>query len=217
MAYADQQMSGNRVTALIIVVIIHVVLGYALVTGLAYSAFQQVAKKLTTVEIKKDDPKKPPPPPPPKSAPPPPIVAPPPPINIAPAPPMIQTVAAPPPYVPPAPVLAAPTAPPAPRFTAKGAVPRNSPASWATTDDYPARALREQRAGTTGFHLTIGSDGRVTGCEITASSGSPDLDDAACKFTTSRARFTPATDGDGRPTTGTFSSRVKWVIPKDEE
>ncbi|MEO0033950.1 MAG: hypothetical protein RIS94_3708, partial [Pseudomonadota bacterium] len=38
MAYADQQMSGNKITALILVALLHVVVGYALVTGLAYSA-----------------------------------------------------------------------------------------------------------------------------------------------------------------------------------
>ena len=35
MAYADQKLSGNRVTALIVVAILHIILVYALVTGLA--------------------------------------------------------------------------------------------------------------------------------------------------------------------------------------
>ena len=38
MAYADQQMSGNRIVAIIIVALIHIAIGYALITGLAYSA-----------------------------------------------------------------------------------------------------------------------------------------------------------------------------------
>ena len=38
MAYADQQMSGNRVVAIIIVAIIHIALGYLLITGLAIDA-----------------------------------------------------------------------------------------------------------------------------------------------------------------------------------
>ena len=41
MAYADQQMSGNRIVAIIIVALIHVAVGYALVTGLAYSAVKK--------------------------------------------------------------------------------------------------------------------------------------------------------------------------------
>jgi protein TonB len=218
MAYADQRMSSNRVTALIIVALIHVALAYALITGLAYSAVQQVIKKVTTVDIKKDEPKKPPPPPPkPKNEPPPPV-APPVRINVAVTPPQIQTVTMPPP---PAPVIvlppppAAPPPPPPPRFTAKGVSPKGNPSEWVTTDDYPARALREERAGTTGFRVTVGTNGRVTGCQVTSSSGSPDLDEATCTYYTRRAKFTPATDSDGNPTTGSYPGRVRWVIPKE--
>lgn len=218
MAYTDRQMSGNRVTALIIVALIHVFLGYALITGLAYSAVQQVIKKVTTVDIKKDEPKKPPPPPPPPKNLPPPPVAPPVKINVAITPPQIQTVTTPPP---PAPVItlppppAAPPPPPAPRFAAKGAVPRGTPGDWVTTDDYPPRALREERAGTTRFHMTVGTNGRPTDCQITGSSGSPDLDEATCTYATRRAKFTPAMDTNGQPTTGAFNGSVRWVIPKD--
>ena len=66
MAYADQQMSGNRITAIVVVVLIHVAVGYVLVTGLAYDAFQQVVKHVTTVDVKEPD--KTPPPPPPKAS-----------------------------------------------------------------------------------------------------------------------------------------------------
>src|SRR5579863_3334933 len=241
MAYTDRQMSGNRITALVIVALIHIFLGYALITGLAYSAAQQILKKVTTVDIKKEEPKKPPPPPPkPKNLPPPPV-APPVKINVAVTPPQIQTVTTPPPPVappvkinvavtppqiqtvtappPPAPVItlppppAAPPPPPPPRFTAKGAQPKGSPSEWVTTDDYPPRALREERAGTTRFHLTIGPNGRPTDCQVTSSSGSPDLDEATCTYASRRARFTPATDTDGQPTTGSYSGSVRWVIP----
>jgi hypothetical protein len=51
MAYADQQMSGNKITALIIVALLHVVVGYALVTGLAYSAFKKLKDVTTAVKI----------------------------------------------------------------------------------------------------------------------------------------------------------------------
>ncbi len=218
MAYTDQRMSSNRVTALIIVALIHVVLAYALITGLAYSAAQQIIKRVTTVDIKKDEPKKPPPPPPPPKNLPPPPVAPPVKINVAVTPPQIQTVVTPPP---PAPVIvlppppSAPPAPPPPRFTAKGATPRGSPGEWVTTDDYPARALREERAGTTRFHMEVGPDGRATSCSVTSSSGSPDLDEATCTYAQRRARFNPATDGDGNKTTGSYNGSVRWVIPKE--
>lgn len=218
MAYADQEMSGNKVTAFVIVALIHVVVGYALVTGLAYEGLRQVVKKVTTVDIKKDEPKKEEPPPPPKQQQaPPPIVAPPPKINVSVAPPPITTVVNPPPVAPVVPVLAPPAvvAPPPPRVQPKSAQPKGNPGNWATTNDYPTRALREEREGTTSFRVTVGPDGRVTSCDITGSSGSDDLDAATCSNVTRRARFNPATDGDGNPTTGSYSNRVRWVIPKD--
>jgi protein TonB len=215
MAYADQKMSGNRVTALIIVALIHVMLGYALVTGLAYEAAKKVIQKVTTVDIKEEVKKEEPPPPPPKKdLPPPPIVAPPPKVNLAP-PPMVTTVSEPPPPAPPPPIVLAPPPPAAPRFTPKGAQPKGNPGNWATTNDYPSRALREEREGTTSFRVQVGPDGRVTDCQVTGSSGHADLDAATCENVRRRARFTPATDGEGNPTTGSYSNRVRWVIPKD--
>ncbi len=217
MAYADQEMSGNRIASFVVVALLHVVVGYALVTGLAYEAVQQVVKKVTTVDIKKEEPKKEPPPPPKKAAAPPPIVAPPPKINVNVTPPPVQTVVTPPPAAPVVPIIAppAPVAPPPPRVQPKQPTPKGNPANWATTNDYPTRALREEREGTTGFRVTVGPDGRVTGCSVTSSSGSPDLDDATCANVTRRARFNPATDGEGQPTSGSYSNRVRWVIPKD--
>ncbi|MEN9925600.1 MAG: hypothetical protein RL268_1726 [Pseudomonadota bacterium] len=217
MAYADQEVSGNRIAAFVIVALLHVALGYALVTGLAYEGVKQLVKKVTTVDIKKDEPKKEPPPPPKKAAAAPPIVAPPPKMNISAVAPPVEIVQTVPPPAPP-PVIVAPPAPiaaPPPRVQPKQATPKGNPANWATTNDYPTRALREEREGTTGFRVTVGADGRVTSCSITSSSGSPDLDEATCSNVTRRARFNPATDGEGNPTTGQYSSRVRWVIPKD--
>jgi len=61
----------------------------------------------------------------------------------------------------------------------------------------------------------VGPDGRVTNCDITGSSGSPDLDQAACSNLVRRGRFNPATDGEGNPASGTYSNAVRWQIPKD--
>lgn len=227
MAYADQQMSGNRIIALIIVGLIHVALGYALITGLAYEAVSKAIERVTTVDIEEPPPPEPedeppPPEPQPESAPPPPV-APPPPIRIAPAPPPIRTQPTIPPPAPPAlriPPAAPvgppppPPPPPPPRIEPKAAAPRGNPGSWATANDYPARALREEREGTTGFRVTVGTNGRVTNCSVTRSSGHADLDEATCRNITRRARFTPATDGNGQPTTDTYSNAIRWVIPE---
>ncbi len=218
MAYADQEVSGNKIAAFVVVALLHLVLGYALATGLAFEGMKQIAKKLTTVEIKKEEKKEvKKPPPPPKKIAPPPIVAPPPRVNINTAPPAIETVRAapPPPPIPPIIAPVAPPAPPPPRIQPKAASPKGNPGNWATTNDYPTRALREERAGVTGFRVSVGADGRVTSCNITNSSGSPDLDEATCSNVSRRARFNPATDGEGQPTSGSYIGRVRWVIPED--
>lgn len=219
MAYADQQMSGNKITALIVVALLHVVVGYALVTGLAYSAFKKIKEVTTAVTIDPDKPPPPPPPPPPKTdmPPPPPIVAPPPPFQLNFTPPQIQTVQTPPPIPPPpTPVaLPPPPTPAPPRFSPKGAAPKGRPQEWVTDNDYPTRALQLGQEGVTSFRLSVGNDGKVASCEITRSSGSPELDKTACDLLKRRARFTPAADGDGNPTTGSFSSTMRWTVPKD--
>lgn len=218
MAYADRDRTTENTVGMVTSGVLIALVGWALVSGLAYEGVAQLVKKVTTVDIKKDEPKKDEPPPPPKkAAAPPPIVAPPPKINVNVSPPPVSVVTTPPPPAPPVMIAAPPAvvvAPP-PRVQPKGATPRGNPANWATTNDYPTRALREEREGTTSFRVTVGPDGRVTSCDITGSSGSPDLDEATCSNVTRRARFNPATDGEGQPTSGAYSNRVRWVIPKD--
>ena len=96
-----------------------------------------------------------------------------------------------------------------------GPSPKGNPGFWVTTNDDPTRALREERAGTTAFRVTVGPDGYVTACTITSTSGSPDLDEATCSNVTRRARFSPAIDANGNPTTGSYSNRIRWTIPTD--
>ncbi|AXB77846.1 energy transducer TonB [Novosphingobium sp. P6W] len=220
MAYADQQMSTNKIVALVIVALIHVFVGYALVTGLAYKAAQQVIKKVTTVDIKEEKPKEEEPPPPPPEqpdTPPPPIVAPPPPINIAPAPPQVVTVQTPPPAPPPMiqtapPIQAAPPPPPGPS-KARGVRPKGQ-AGWAgrIQSNYPTRAAREEREGRVGVRVQIGADGRVSACSVSSSSGSPDLDEAACDGMTRYARFDPALDDGGNPISSNYTTAIVYKL-----
>lgn len=216
MAYADQTMSGNKIIAIIIVGLIHLALGYALVTGLAYSATKKLIERVTTVDIDEPEPEptEEPPPPEPDTAPPPPV-APPPPISVATSPPQIVTqVNIPPPAPVVRQIVPAPVAPPPPRVQPKNPEPRGRPGDWANANDYPSRALREEREGVTRFSVQVGADGRVTSCQVTGSSGHADLDDTTCKLITRRARFRPATDGNGDPTTGSWASAVRWEIPE---
>ncbi len=210
MAYADQKMSSNRLIALIVVAILHVALGYGLVTGLAYEGVKKALKRVTTVDIEEEVKKEEPPPPPKKVDMPPPPVAPPVRINVSTAPPKFETVAVAPPL---AAVLAPPAPAPPPKGPSSSAQPKGNPGSWATTNDYPSRALREERSGTAGFRVTVGLDGRVIDCQVTSSSGHADLDQATCANVSRRARFKPAMQ-DGQPVQGSYSNRVRWVIPQ---
>src|SRR3954464_4448125 len=111
MAYADKPpMSNSRIAAIVIVAILHALLGYAFVTGLAYNVVKKVAADLKTFNVEEEPPPpedKPPPPPPHQPQPPPPVVAP---------PPIVRTNTMPPPIVSvptAAPPIITPTAPPA--------------------------------------------------------------------------------------------------------
>jgi len=69
MAYADKpQMSNSRIAAIVLVALIHALLGYAFVTGLAYNVVKKVAADLKTFNVEEPPPpdQKPPPPPPPQ-------------------------------------------------------------------------------------------------------------------------------------------------------
>ncbi len=221
MAYADEQMSGNRVIAIIIVALIHIALGYALITGLAYEAATKVIERVTTIDIEEPPPPEPedepPPPPEPDTAPPPPV-APPPPINIAPAPPPIRTQTTIPPPAPPVlrvppPAPPAPPPPPPAPSKARGASPKGQ-SGWARRiqDNYPRRAEREGIEGNVGVVVTIGTDGRVASCRVSSSSGSSDLDSAACDGMTRYARFNPALDTAGNPIQDSYSTQIVYRL-----
>ncbi|MCW3837865.1 energy transducer TonB [Sphingomonas canadensis] len=97
---------------------------------------------------------------------------------------------------------------------AVAAVPAGSPGGWVTNDDYPAAARRADIEGIVGFTLSIGPDGRVSGCRVDSSSGHQVLDDATCALLTERARFHPARDSNGQPVTGHWDSRFRWMLER---
>jgi periplasmic protein TonB len=215
MAYADNKMSNSRIAAIIIVAILHAFLGYAFVTGLAYNVMKKVAADLKTFDVEEPPPPpdEPPPPPPDVPVPPPPITAPP---QIVPTqmPSVAPPAPPPPPPSPPpaAPVPPPPPPPPPPPKRIEPAAAKANLASYISNDDYPASALRAEEEGATAFRLTVGPNGRVTGCQVTSSSGSSALDSATCRLLTARARFTPARDSTGSPTTGSATGRIVWRI-----
>lgn len=248
MAYADQQMSGNRMIAIVIVALLHVAIGYTLVTGLAYEAAKAVVERVTTVDVEEPEPEEEPPPPPeeiPETAPPP-MVIPQPrfdnqtntatdttdkplPRDDTPSQQattqtcldgrVISASASCGPATKTCPggevIAVNATCPPVkPRVQPKPPKPKGNAGRWVTTNDYPSRALREEQEGVTTVRLSVDASGKVTGCAVTGSSGSSLLDDATCKNMQRRARFDPATDGEGKPVSGSYTQSVKWEIPQ---
>lgn len=112
---------GSHAVGISVVVAVHVLIGYALVSGLAQKVVNAVRQPVEVRLIQEIKPPPPPPEPPkrivkvaPKLAPPPPAYVPPPQVVVAPSPaPTITAVTQTLPVAPPAVVIAAPPAPPA--------------------------------------------------------------------------------------------------------
>lgn len=81
-------------------------------------------------------------------------------------------------------------------------------------NDYPEDALRQGLQGTVGVLAFVGIDGRVTGCKVIESSGSPSLDSQTCAVLERRARYKPATDANGAKLPAPIYSRTRWVLPE---
>lgn len=223
-SYAKRRtISTNRTAAIVTVALIHAAFGYALVTGLAYSAIDKVVVDLKTFNIEEE------PPPPPEEPPPPPEQVPETPPPIVSPPPIVRTKAAPPPVVrtvrqapPPTVTMTAPPAPPAPVVRpppppppVKKVPPRSAVGNLAglfDADDYPESARRREEQGAVTVRLTVGTNGRVTNCNVTSSSGSRALDSTTCRILSNKARFRPATDNRGEPVVDTVSQRIRWVL-----
>lgn len=219
MAYADRNVSGNRVVAIVIVSVLVAVMGYAFVTGLTYKYVKAVSEKLKTFDVEEPPPPppdEPPPPPPDQPLEPPPVVSPPPIVTTqVQSPVVIQTVQAPPPVYVPTPVAAPPPPPPAPPRISQAAGLKGNPAQFFGNDAYPSDAIRAGAQGRVVARLTVGADGRVSACSITTSSGNSSLDDTTCRIARSRVRYTPAKDENGQATVSTATLPVRWVLPED--
>lgn len=227
MAYADAP-NTRRTHSVALVAGVHLLLGYALVTGLA-ERFRTAddAPRTTLVDIRDQ----PPPPPLPEPRP---VEEPaaraadlpvnvPQPIVPTPAPvPRIEVTRDIAPFTLP-PVPARQGADPGPAgdppaaidAISRAASAQGDPARWISTADYPVRALRDGREGTSVVRWQIGLTGRVENCTVTRSSGHADLDRAACAALTRRGRYDPARDANGDPVVSSASRNVVWRLPAD--
>lgn len=80
--------------------------------------------------------------------------------------------------------------------------------------DYPSSALRAEAKGTSAISLTIGADGRVTGCSVTGSAGNSALDSTACSLAQRRFRFEPGRNTRGNAVPSQFAYQMDWRLPR---
>ncbi|HEX8620397.1 MAG TPA: TonB family protein [Allosphingosinicella sp.] len=215
-----QQKKANP-AALAIVVLMH---GAAL-TALALAKGEVIVDAITRTKVFNVEPDKVPPPEPVepvvKKTPPETVVTHTPPlvqilprpaeVTLKPLPPVQEIVIADPPEVPAPRIEIAPPADPV--RTVKPARAKANLASYVSDEDYPTTAVRNEEQGTTRFRLVVGPNGQVTECSIVGSSGSSALDSATCRLMKQRAKFTPARNSAGEPTSDSVTSAIRWVLP----
>jgi protein TonB len=168
--YAQQQRSwGRHAPSILAVIVLHVVIGWALVNGLARRVIEVVKAPIETKiieEIKKPPPDVPPPPPPKLAAPPPPFI-PPPEINIelprVTPPATITTVTTTPP--PPGPPPVARPTPVAPQAVVR----KEYKASYRVEPTFPRDAIRRGINGRVIAWVHVAPAGNVTNVEIRSS------------------------------------------------
>ena len=215
MAYANQSTPRSRAVSMGVVISIHAVALYVLVTGLAGEYIRHTDRPLPTTVIHTDPPKPPKPETRQPEHPTPQLPQP----NPLPQTPFPHPTEMPMPMPTMAPTdpMPMPLPQPSPRhisFAPKDARALGNPASWVSAEDYPAADMREEHAGTTRFTLSISAGGQVSSCVVTRSSGWPGLDAVACQLITRRAHFAPATDDTGAHVAGSYAGAIRWEIPQ---
>lgn len=165
----SQRNPARHLVGIGTVVLLHVLVGWALVSGLARKVVE-VVKGPIEVKVIEEVVKKPPPPPevlppPPKVAAPPPPFVPPPEVQIA-SPPPAPTITAVTPEAPPAPqapVIAKPveTAPPQPAVRSAAVVCQNYAEVMRTGVQYPREALLDNIEGEVVIEFTVAANGQI--------------------------------------------------------
>ncbi|WP_408611059.1 energy transducer TonB, partial [Limnohabitans radicicola] len=210
--YASRQRKPTKhLVGLGLVVLLHLLLLWAINSGLARSFVKKLKGPVEAVlleEQKPDIPPPPPPPPPKNLPPPPPSYVPPVDVPVS-APPAANAIAAvsntpqPPAPPSPAPVVAAPPAAP----VRTGAVVNSANCE---KPEYPSASRRLEEEGTVSLRFLVGVDGKVIQAEVDKSSGFRRLDEAA-RAGLAKCQFKPATV-DGKPEQAWASMKYTWRL-----
>jgi periplasmic protein TonB len=207
MAQAQRQASSARLVGAGLVVLLHVGIIYALVTGLAHRVVDVVHAPIETKiidEVREERP--PPPPPPPEFTPPPPAFVPPPEIHIEPPPPPKSTAIT---VVTPEKPLAPPP-PPVPVAEGVRIMPKID-AKRSQEPEYPPTSRRLGEQGSLVLQVLVDTDGRVLDTKLVQSSGFERLDQAALDGVKADYRFLSGTL-DGKPQQMWYTFKFTWKL-----
>ena len=205
----------GRGASIALVVLLHIAIIYALVTGLARRMVEVVRHPIETKIIEEVKPAPPDVPPPaplptPKFDVPPPPYVPPPEVRIQQPPPLQAPIVMTTPVKP-----VAPTAPPVVRAAqAPPHAPVHAPpvidAAKCEKPEYPPAARRFRETGIVVLRILVDVDGSVISSEVQTSSGSKRLDEAA-RAALSLCRFKPGRV-DGKPEQAWSTLRYAWKL-----
>ncbi|SHG43312.1 energy transducer TonB [Massilia sp. CF038] len=217
MNFSHEKQTGKNFTGIAVVVLIHALVIWGLVSGLGTRMVTKMADAVETKiieEVKPPPPKEvpPPPPPPEMKAPPPPFIPPvevnvqqPPPVqtpiaNVSTAKPATNDLV----KTPPGPTTVAPPS------TGSVRVAAVADFNTCAKPEWPKASLRNEETGTVTLSFLIGTDGRVADSKVTKSSGFRDLDRAALTGI-GKCRFKPGMV-DGKPEQAWMQMQYVWTL-----
>lgn len=200
MSYHARKSASQRSAGLFFVVVFHILLIWGFASGLANKVAEKIPEILKAEVVKEEQVvEKEPPPPPPDIKPPPPDFVPPPSLDFVPDAPVNSTAIVAVQKEQPKPV-------PAPALTRARVPPKGL-----SRPEYPSASIRLGEEGSTGLNLYLNEEGRVTEAQVSASSGSERLDEAAVKHAQRSWKFIPCMQGD-KPVACWHQIKFTWRI-----
>ncbi len=217
----EQESSSKRLTGITVVIAIHALVGFMVVSGMGKTLVEKIRNPVETKiieEVKPPPPQDlPPPPPPPEiKSPPPPFIPPP---EVVVQTPVQQNVVsnatnvAPPKATD---VRPQPPAPPAPEGKPQPPAPPARTAailnvSACPKPEYPRNSARNEEEGEVTIAFLVGIDGRVKEAKVEKSSGHRDLDKAAVSQLSSCDKFKVGTEN-GKPVESWARVAYTWRL-----
>ena len=80
--------------------------------------------------------------------------------------------------------------------------------------DYPKSATAARQGGSVTAHFIVGTDGRASKCRVVKSSGNADIDATTCRLIEQRFRYEPARNRAGQPISDVTGWQQTWWLER---